>query len=373
VVVVVVVLVLVLVPVLALLAFGLRDAPPPWRTRSQEQSAPDATSPPASSKPVRRSPVRRSRVRRSRVRRSRVRPSRVRRSPVRRSRVQRVTAEQGHAAQGPTHVDQGRTVLGADGPPGISRETTTRPAADPEEVSPNAAERTAALRRPDPKTMNVEIWSDIACPWCYVGKRRFEAALRQFEHADEVTVTWRSFELDPGAPLEREGEGAAHVAQKYGMTLEQARASQDQLAAIAAGEGIEMRFDIQRQGLTFDGHRVIHLAAERGRQDAMKERLMRAYFTEGALVSDHETLVSLAREIGLDSAEVRATLDGDRFADEVREDELTAQRFGISAIPTFVVDRALGASGAQPPEQLLALLRDGHRASAAAVVTTPTA
>jgi predicted DsbA family dithiol-disulfide isomerase len=217
--------------------------------------------------------------------------------------------------------------------------------------------------------MNVEIWSDIACPWCYVGKRRFEAALAQFEHADEVTVTWRSFELDPNAPAERTGEGAARLAEKYGMTVEQARASQAQLAATAAGDGIEMRFDIQRQGLTFDGHRVIHLAGEHGLQDEMKERLMHAYFTEGALVSDHETLVSLATEVGLDPAEVRAMLDSDRFGEAVRDDELTAQRLGISAVPTFVVDRALGASGAHPPEQLLGLLRQGYEASAPAIVT----
>ena len=207
--------------------------------------------------------------------------------------------------------------------------------------------------------MNVEIWSDIACPWCYVGKRRFERALAEFEHADEVTVTWRSFELDPEAPAEREGDGAAHLAEKYGMTLEQAHASQENLRRTAAGDGIDMRFDIQRRGRTFDGHRLIHLAAEHGRQDAMKERLMRAYFTEGALVSDHETLVALAGEVGLDADEVRAMLASERFAGAVRTDELDAQRLGISAVPTFVVDRALGASGAHPPAQLVALLRQG--------------
>lgn len=208
--------------------------------------------------------------------------------------------------------------------------------------------------------MELEIWSDIACPWCYVGKRRIEAALAEYEHADEVTVTWRSFELDPAAPAERSGDADERMAEKYGMTVEQARESRAQLAAVAAGEGIEMRFDIQRQGLTFDGHRIVHLAAEHGRQDAMKERLMRAYFSEGALVSDRETLIRLAGEVGLEADEVAATLDSDRFADAVRADELDAQRLGISAVPTFVVDRALGASGAQPPEQLLMLLRQGY-------------
>jgi predicted DsbA family dithiol-disulfide isomerase len=206
--------------------------------------------------------------------------------------------------------------------------------------------------------MEIEIWSDIACPWCYVGKRRFEAALAQFEHADETTVTWRSFELDPSAPLERDGEGAAHLAEKYGMSVEQARASQAGLAATAVGEGIEMRFDIQRMGRTFDGHRLVHLGAEHGIQDAMKERLMRAYFTEGALMSDPETLLELAGEAGLDPEEARSTLASDRFADEVRGDERDAQRLGISAVPTFVADRAIGVSGAQPAEQLLAFLRE---------------
>jgi predicted DsbA family dithiol-disulfide isomerase len=207
--------------------------------------------------------------------------------------------------------------------------------------------------------VDVEIWSDIACPWCYVGKRRFESALAQFEHADDVRVTWRSFELDPMAPREREGDLAARLAEKYGMTLEQARASQRELTEVAAGEGLDFRFDIARSGLTFDGHRIIHLAAEHGLQDAMKERLMRAYFGEGELVGDPETLVRLATEVGLPEAEARATVTGDRYADAVREDEQDAQRLGISAVPTFVVDRTLGASGAHPPEQLLELLRQG--------------
>ncbi|MDQ2895116.1 MAG: DsbA family oxidoreductase [Actinomycetota bacterium] len=207
--------------------------------------------------------------------------------------------------------------------------------------------------------MDVEIWSDIACPWCYVGKRRFESALAQFEHADEVRVTWRSFELDPTAPREREGDLAARLAEKYGMTLEQAQASQRQLTEVAASEGLNFRFDIARSGLTFDGHRIIHLAAEHGLQDAMKERLLRAYFGEGELVGDGETLMRLATEVGLPEPEVRATVDGDRYADAVREDEMAAQRLGISAVPTFVVNRALGASGAHPSEQLLDLLRQG--------------
>jgi predicted DsbA family dithiol-disulfide isomerase len=207
--------------------------------------------------------------------------------------------------------------------------------------------------------MDIEIWSDIACPWCYVGKRRFEAALAQFEHRDEVTVRWRSFELDPQAPPEREGDRAQHLADKYGMSVEQAHAAEQQMTETAAGEGLDFRFDIARAGNTFDGHRIVHLAAEHGLQDAMKERLLRAYLSEGDLISDPQTLTRLAVEVGLPEDEVSETLAGERFAEDVRADEQAAARLGISAVPTFIVDRAIGGSGAHPPEALLGLLRQG--------------
>ena len=216
--------------------------------------------------------------------------------------------------------------------------------------------------------MDVEIWSDIACPWCYVGKRRFEAALARFEHRDDVRVTWRSFELDPAAPAEREGERAERLAEKYGMSVERAREMERQMTDTAAGEGLDFRFDLARSGSTFDGHRVVHLAGEHGLQDAMKERLLRAYFGEGQLMSDRETLVRLAVEVGLDEDEVRGMVASDRFAEEVRDDERTAHAFGISAVPTFVVDRSIGVSGAQPPEALLELRREGWARRAPAPV-----
>ena len=216
--------------------------------------------------------------------------------------------------------------------------------------------------------MDVEIWSDIACPWCYVGKRRFEAALARFEHRDDVRVTWRSFELDPAAPAEREGERAERLAEKYGMSVERAREMERQMTDTAAGEGLDFRFDLARSGSTFDGHRVVHLAGEHGLQDAMKERLLRAYFGEGQLMSDRETLVRLAVEVGLDEDEVRGMVASDRFAEEVRDDERTAHAFGIRAVPTFVVDRSIGVSGAQPPEALLELLREGWARRAPAPV-----
>jgi predicted DsbA family dithiol-disulfide isomerase len=204
--------------------------------------------------------------------------------------------------------------------------------------------------------VHVEIWSDIACPWCYIGKRRFEAAVAGFPHRDEVTVTWRSFQLDPEAPAERPGELAAHLASKYGSSVEQARARQAQITELAAAEGLDFRFDRARSGNTFDAHRLVHLAAAHDKQDAMKERLMRAYLTEGELMSDHAALARLAGEIRLPADEVDGLLAGDRFAAEVVDDVRTGVGLGITGVPFFVVDRAFGASGAQPPELLRELL-----------------
>jgi predicted DsbA family dithiol-disulfide isomerase len=208
--------------------------------------------------------------------------------------------------------------------------------------------------------VNVEIWSDIACPWCYIGKRRFEQALALFEHAGEVRVTWRSFELDPDAPGERTGDRAARLAEKYGITVERAHELEQGLVETAAGDGLELRFDIARSGSTFDGHRLVHLAAAHGLQESMKQRLLRAYFTEGELISDEQTLLRLGVEVGLDGEEVREMLAGERFAEEVREDEASARQLGIAAVPTFVINREIGVSGAQPPEVLLELLREGY-------------
>lgn len=219
--------------------------------------------------------------------------------------------------------------------------------------------------------MHVEIWSDIACPWCYVGKRRFEAALAAFEHRDEVRVTWRSFELDPGAPRERPGDLAEQLAAKYGSSVEQAREMQRNMTGVAAGEGLDFRFDRARAGTTLDAHRLLHLAHAHGAQDAMKERLMRAYLTEGELMGDLDALERLALEVGLPGDEVHEVLSTDRYAEDVRADERTAASLGISAVPFFVVDRAIGASGAQPPEVLGDLLRRGWEARpAVSVVAT---
>jgi predicted DsbA family dithiol-disulfide isomerase len=211
--------------------------------------------------------------------------------------------------------------------------------------------------------MHIEIWSDIACPWCYLGKRRLETALTDFEHHDDVTVTYRSFELDPEAPAERVGERAAYLAAKYGMKVEQARAMEDQMTMRAAADGLRYRLDIARAGNTFDAHRMLHLASAHGVQVAAKERFMRAYFTEGKLMSDHETLVRLSTDVGIPEDDAREALASGRFADEVREDERTAQELGIRGVPFFVIDRRYGVSGAQSPEVLLSALQRAREES----------
>jgi predicted DsbA family dithiol-disulfide isomerase len=215
--------------------------------------------------------------------------------------------------------------------------------------------------------VHVEIWSDIACPWCYVGKRRFEAALAAFEQRDDVTVTWRSFELDPDAPPEREHDGATHLARKYGTTRAEAVAMQRRMTDTAARDGLDFRFDISRGGNTLDAHRLLHLAARHGGQDATKERLMRAYLTDGELISDHAVLARIGAEAGLPAGEIAAMLATDRFTAEVRDDERAAAALGIHAVPFFVVDRSIGASGAQPPEVLTAMLEQAWAASDPAV------
>jgi predicted DsbA family dithiol-disulfide isomerase len=205
--------------------------------------------------------------------------------------------------------------------------------------------------------MNVEIWSDVVCPWCYVGKRNFEAALAEFEHRDDVTLTFRSFELDPSAPPEREGPYAAHLARKYGMSEDQARNMIESMTKTGARAGVVLDFDKARPGNTFDAHRLLHLAAEKGLQEPLKERLLRANFSEGEPVGDRQTLVRLAGEVGIPEEEAAAVLDGDAYAAAVRADEELAMDLGISAVPFFVIDRKFGIPGAQAPDVISQALK----------------
>ncbi len=217
--------------------------------------------------------------------------------------------------------------------------------------------------------MKVEIWSDVVCPWCYVGKRRFEGALSRFAHRDEVEVVWRAFELDPSAPAVRSGAYADRLAAKYRMNVAEAQAMIDRMVAAGADDGLDLRFDRARPGNTFAAHRLLHLALERGVQDTMKERLLVATFTAGAAIGDPEVLESLAVEVGLDADEVRSVLEGDAYAADVRNDERRAAALGITGVPFFVVDATYGVSGAQPPEVLLGVLEEAWAGSHPLVTT----
>lgn len=206
--------------------------------------------------------------------------------------------------------------------------------------------------------LTVDIWSDIACPWCYIGKRRLEAALEGFAHRDAVEIRWHAFELDPSAPSEvdRSVPYTERLARKYRTSAAQAQAMMDHMTARAAEDGIEMRFDKLRASNTFDAHRVLSFAAEHGKQGALKERLLAAYFTEGELMSDPATLARLAAQVGLEADEVAGVLATEQHADQVRADESEAGKLGIHGVPFFVFDSKLGVSGAQPVETMVQVL-----------------
>ncbi|MEV6107321.1 DsbA family oxidoreductase [Streptomyces sp. NPDC051940] len=206
--------------------------------------------------------------------------------------------------------------------------------------------------------MRVEIWSDIVCPWCYIGKARFEQGLAAFEGRDGVEVVHRSFELDASARREPDGKPVTEMlAGKYGVPLEQAKAMEARVADAAAGEGLTYRTDRLHSG-TFDLHRVVHLAKDRGLQDAVLGAFYRANFAEAKPIADDEAVVEAAASAGLDADEVRKVLaDPTAYADAVRADEAEAQALGISGVPFFVIDRKYGISGGQPAEVFTQALR----------------
>ncbi|MET8667897.1 DsbA family oxidoreductase [Streptomyces tendae] len=200
--------------------------------------------------------------------------------------------------------------------------------------------------------MRVEIWSDIACPWCYVGKARFEKALAAFPHRDGVEVVHRSFELDPGRAKDDVQPVLTMLTAKYGMSQAQAQAGEDNLGAQAAAEGLDYRTRDRDHGSTFDMHRLLHLAKERGRHESLLDAFYRGNFAdERSVFNDDARLVELAVGAGLDAEEVRAVLaDPGAYADAVRADEQEAAQLGATGVPFFVLDRAYGVSGAQPAE-----------------------
>ena len=196
--------------------------------------------------------------------------------------------------------------------------------------------------------MHIDIWSDVVCPWCYLGKRRFEKALAGFDGRDAVTIAHRSFQLDPSKPKGQTMSRRTMLMSKYRLTEDRVREMDRTMEVMAAAEGLEYHLtDRGQTGNTLDAHRLVHLAADHGREDQMIERLYRAYFSEERSVFDVESLVSLAVEEGLDAADVREALESDRYVDAVRRDLEEARSLGVSGVPFFVIDGRYGISGAQ--------------------------
>jgi predicted DsbA family dithiol-disulfide isomerase len=208
--------------------------------------------------------------------------------------------------------------------------------------------------------MKVEIWSDVMCPFCYIGKRRFEEALQAFPQRDDIQVEWKSFQLDPELRKTTGKSINEYLADRKGMTVDHARQLNDHVTRMAAEVGLHYDFDKVVVAPSFDAHRFSHFAAAHGLGDAAEEALFKAYFTEGKDISNKETLVQLGRDIGLDPAEVRTALDSDAFAADVRHDIAEAAQLGARGVPFFVLDRKYAVSGAQPTETFAGALAQAY-------------
>jgi len=204
--------------------------------------------------------------------------------------------------------------------------------------------------------MKIEMWSDFVCPFCYLGKRRLEIALEKFKQKDEVELVFKSFELDPSSKKKFDGNIHEFIAEKYGIPVEQARASNNQIKAEAKAIGLNYNFDDAIRTNTFNAHRVVHYAKTQGKMNELSERIFKAYFVDSLNISDHKVLASLASEVGLNSNKVLSILESDQYAKDVRKDEETASKLGISGVPYFVINNKYAVSGAQPPELFLEAL-----------------
>lgn|SRR5574343_41437 len=205
--------------------------------------------------------------------------------------------------------------------------------------------------------MKVEIWSDIMCPFCYIGKRHFEAALKQFPQANEVEIEWKSFQLDPTIPkMVERVDVYQYLADKKGMSLEQSKAMHQNVIQMAKNAGLEYNFDIAVVGNSKDAHRLIQFAKTKGLGDQAEEALFKAYFTDGKNMADLNDLIEIGTSIGLDAVELSSILGGDAFAYEMMQDVQEAQNIGVQGVPFFVFDRKYAVSGAQPVEAFLQTL-----------------
>ena len=205
--------------------------------------------------------------------------------------------------------------------------------------------------------MHIEIWSDVICPWCYIGKRRFEKALEQFGQHEDINVIWRSFELDQNAPQHYPGTLEERLASKYGVSLQEAAAMNARVTSVAKEAGLEYRLANARPGNTFDAHRLLHYATSKGLGDQAAECIMQAYFSESLPVGDRVALAALAPKFGIAEAEAIKMLESDDYSDAVRADELRAAEFGVAGVPFFVFDEKSGISGAQPVEVFVEALQ----------------
>lgn len=204
--------------------------------------------------------------------------------------------------------------------------------------------------------MKVEIWSDVMCPFCYIGKRRLEQALSQFEHPADVEVEWKSFQLNPDQVTDPSISVNKMLAEKKGWTEEYARQANEYVTNMAKEAGLEYNMDKAIVANSFDAHRFAHYAKEKGKGDAAEEALFKAYFTDGKNTADHEVLASLGESIGLSAAEIKEMLAGEQYSHDVQQDIAEAQMIGVSGVPFFVLDRKYAVSGAQPVETFLGAL-----------------
>lgn len=195
--------------------------------------------------------------------------------------------------------------------------------------------------------MKIEVWSDIMCPWCYIGKRRLEQALANFPEAGRIEIEWKSFQLNPELKSDPSRDIPDYLSQKMGVSREQAIQMNQQVSRIAAGVDLTYHLDQAVLANTFNAHRLLHFAKSQGKQNEAKERLMRAFFTEGKNVDDPAVLLELGAEIGLDKTALQQALENGTFADDVRADVREAHQLGVRGVPFFVFDRKYGISGAQ--------------------------
>ncbi|MEZ3161069.1 DsbA family oxidoreductase [Microbacterium sp. BWT-B31] len=217
-----------------------------------------------------------------------------------------------------------------------------------------------------------DVWSDIACPWCFIGKRNLEAGLAAAaadDDAPQVEVVYHSFELSPDTPVDFEGGETDYLATHKGISREQAQQMLDRVTGVAAQAGLEYRFDILQHTNTVKAHELLHFAKAQGRQLELAERLLSAYFTEGRHLGKDDELVALAAEVGLDAGAAREALESHTYLDDVRADQRQASAYGINGVPFFVIDGKYGVSGAQPPEAFAQIARQvwaEHREAEAA-------